>query len=320
MRGNYLRFWGVRGSYPAPFRTHLRTGGNTSCVEVRIASHVVVCDAGTGIIPLGRDLMAQHSIREVTILLTHYHWDHISGLPFFEPAFTPGWKINFFGPGQSKAEIEERIAEQMKAPYFPVETETWLADIEYLAAPDGRLQYGPIRVERFYVHHPGSTYGYRIQAGAKTIVYASDNELAFINRSIDERKAEFDEPEQRLLEEMKEEENQRSIEFMRGVDILIHDAQYTPRDYARKRGWGHSCYIDTVHAAMAAEVKCLLLFHLDPAYSDRIVDQLYRHSQAIIKARQHRLVCDVAREGKLIHLDRGRLTLPSIGWCALDGA
>lgn len=303
MTANYLRFWGIRGSYPAPFATHLRAGGNTSCVEVRVGDHILIFDAGTGIIPLGHALMAQHWIREAVVLLTHYHWDHISGLPFFEPAFTRGWCVKFFGPGQNQAEIEERIAEQMKAPYFPVETEKWLAEVEYLEAYDGCLQYGPISIERFYVHHPGSTYGYRIRVGNRTIVYASDNELAFINRSIEQRKAEFDEPEQRLLEAMKEDERLRAIEFMRNVDILIHDAQYTPNDYEKKRGWGHSCYVDTVEAAMDADVGQLFLFHLDPAYTDDRIDLLHRHAVELIAARRHRLICKVAREGCCIDLD-----------------
>jgi phosphoribosyl 1,2-cyclic phosphodiesterase len=303
MTTNYIRFWGVRGSYPAPFASHLRTGGNTSCVEVRAGDHILICDGGTGIIPLGHALMEQHAIREGLVVLTHYHWDHISGLPFFEPAFTRGWRIKFFGPGQNQAEIGERIAEQMKAPYFPVETEKWLAEVEYLEDSDGFLRYGPISIERFYVHHPGSTYGYRIRVGKRTIVYASDNELGFINRAIDQRKQEFDEPEQQLLEAMKEDERRRSIEFMRNVDILIHDAQYTPLDYEKKRGWGHSCYVDTVEAAMDAEVGQLFLFHFDPTYPDDRIDLLHRHAIDLIKARRNRLVCKVAHEGYCIDLD-----------------
>lgn len=303
MRASYLRFWGVRGSYPAPFETHLKTGGNTSCVEIREGKHILICDAGTGIIPLGNVLMKQEAIREITIILTHYHWDHISGLPFFVPAFTPGWKIHLFGPGQSKAEIEENISEQMKAPYFPVETETWLADIDYLEAQNGRIENGPIEVQYFNVHHPGSTYGYRIQAAGKSIVYASDNELSLISQSIDERKDEFNEDERRLLEQMKKEERWRFIEFMAGIDILIHDAQYTREDYAKKRGWGHSCYIDTVNMAVDSQVKNLYLFHLDPNYADGAVDALHRHALTIIKKRKSQVICHVAREGVVVGLD-----------------
>jgi len=113
MSDAFLRFWGVRGSYSAPFPTHLGVGGNTSCVEIRVDDHVMVCDAGSGIIPFGNEMLKQSKIREMLVILTHYHWDHISGLPFFVPAFIPNWNITFFGPGQSKKDIEEHVSAQM---------------------------------------------------------------------------------------------------------------------------------------------------------------------------------------------------------------
>ena len=304
MSNDYLRFWGVRGSYPAPFDSHLRTGGNTSCVELRVGGHVLVCDAGTGIIPLGNHLVRDGSTKELTVILTHYHWDHISGLPFFVPAFIPGWRLNFFGPGDNRVDVEQHISDQMKAPYFPVETETWLARIRYVEPGESGIRCGPMRINHFNVHHPGSTYGYRIEAAGKNIVYASDNELSFINQSIDSRKQEFDEHEQRLLEDMREEERSRAIEFMQGVDILIHDAQYTPEDYQKKRGWGHSCYIDTVNCAIDAGVGSLYLFHLDPNYNDDAVDRMHAHALAIIAGRKSQMQCHVAREGDIVSLDR----------------
>lgn len=305
MSGAYLRFWGVRGSYPAPFDSHLRTGGNTSCVELRVGDHVVVLDAGTGIVPLGNALLEQKRIQELSVFLTHYHWDHISGLPFFVPAFTPGWRIRFYGPGSSPAAVEASLSEQMKAPYFPVETETWLADIEYPEADEQGITCGPFAVKHFNVHHPGSTYGYCIEVLGKRIVYASDNELAFIDGTIERRREEFDASEQHLLEDMREEHHRHALEFMRDVDILIHDAQYTPEDYARKRGWGHSCYLDTVRCAIEAGVRSLYLFHLDPNYDDRAVEELHRSCLREIERRHSSLQCYVAREGVAVRLDGG---------------
>jgi len=304
MTANYVRFWGVRGSYPAPFATHLRAGGNTSCVEIRVGDHILICDAGSGIIPFGNVLMGQSEVRELMVVLTHYHWDHISGLPFFVPAFAPDWTIRMFGPGKNDAEVEESISEQMRAPYFPVETETWLADIVYLRLNDGTLEHGPIKIHAFNVHHPGTTFGYRIEAAGKTIVYVSDNELLFLDQSINERLDDMDEKEQALLEEMKEEEKWTALKFMMDADILIHDAQYTPEDYARKRGWGHSCYLDTVACAIDARVKSLYLYHLDPNYSDELIDRLHSHAMEIIRDRQSTLQCHVAREGLAVDLDR----------------
>lgn len=301
---NYIRFWGVRGSYPAPFGSHMRVGGNTSCVELRVDNHILVCDGGSGIIPFGNSLMAQQDIKEVAIILTHYHWDHISGLPFFVPAFVPGWKVQIYGPGDSQQEIERRISGQMIDPYFPVEVETWLADIRYMKAHYSLLNYGPFKIETFNVHHPGSTFGYRIQVHDKVIVYASDNELSFIDQSIENRKAEMNPDEWRLHEAMLAEERTNSIQAIKNANVFIHDAQYTPEDYAKKRGWGHSCYIDTAHFAMDADVKQLFLFHVDPNYDDSKIENLHRETIKIIHNRQSKMECHIAREGLVIDIDK----------------
>ncbi len=299
---DYLRFWGVRGSYPAPFGTHLKVGGNTSCVEMRVGDHLLICDGGSGIIPLGNQLMGQQGIREVTIILTHYHWDHISGLPFFVPAFVPGWKVNFFGPGNCPDEIERRISGQMQNPYFPVEVETWLADINYLTADNGIIEYGPFRIEYFNVHHPGTTFGYRIETGKKSIVYVSDNELAFIEQTLSEREAEFAPEELLMIEAMMEEERNKSLAYVNDVDIFIHDAQYTVDDYNKKRGWGHSCYLDSLDFAMDARVKDYYLFHVDPNYNDEKIEALHRDSVNILGDKQSATRCHIAREGMMLDL------------------
>jgi len=305
MPRSYLRFWGVRGSYPAPYGSHMRTGGNTSCVEVRSGDHVLICDAGSGIIALGDELIREDRVRELAVLVTHYHWDHISGLPFFQPAFAPEWAIRIFGPGKNAREVEEAISRQMRAPYFPVQTETWLAAVSYLCPTDGCIEHGPIRACPFNTHHPGTTFGYRLEVAGKTLVYVSDNELLFLDQSIDRRLVEHDleAGEHELLLRMKEEERSKSIEPFRGADILIHDAQYTPADYARKRGWGHSCYVDTVNCAVDAGVKELYLYHLDPSYADQTIDHLQQDAWRILRERGATLRCHVAREGLVIDLE-----------------
>jgi phosphoribosyl 1,2-cyclic phosphodiesterase len=295
---NYIRFWGVRGSYPAPFGSHLRVGGNTSCVELRVDNHILICDGGTGIIPLGKALMEQQDIKEITIILTHYHLDHISGLPFFIPAFVPGWKINIYGPGNQQ-EIKQRVFGQMLDPYFPIEAEKWLADIDYLN--NDRLEYGPFKIEPFYVHHPGTTYGYRIQVHDKIIIYASDNELSFIEKPLNEDEFEFDELQ--LIKTMQAEERDKYLKFFDNADVFIHDTQYTPEDYAKKRGWGHSCYIETTNFAMDANVKQLYLFHVDPNYDDTKIEELHRHMVKLIHERQSNMACHIAREGLVIDID-----------------
>ena len=302
MSSSYIRFWGVRGSYAAPHKSHLGIGGNTSCVEIRIDDSLLVCDGGTGIISLGEQLMRDDSLSEMMVVFTHYHWDHICGLPFFQPAFSPDWKIKFFGPGDSASDIEQRLSDQMKAPYFPVETETWMAAIEYLEPNTKGMSHGPFDISYHNVHHPGLTYGYRMQVGGKSIVYVSDNEVQFLKTSIAKRIHEFDEDEHELLDRMVSEQRSAEVSVIEGVDILIHDAQYTPFDYDKKRGWGHSCYVDTVNLAIDAGVACLYLYHHDPNYNDERVEAIHRDSLQIISERGSDMVCHVAREGLTVDL------------------
>lgn len=304
MKKPYLRFWGVRGSYPAPFRSHLKVGGNTSCVEVNYHNQVLILDGGTGIIPLGNALMAQSTVREVTILMTHYHWDHISGLPFFVPAFVLGWKVNFFGPSQKGQDVQQALSGQMQNPYFPVELETWRAQIHYLELNShNQLIWGDFIITPFNVHHPGTTFGYRIDVGKSSLVYVSDNELYFIEQNLKLRAKELEPDELEILNAMLVEERQNALNILKDVDIFIHDAQYTPADYQKKRGWGHSCYVDTVDYAIEAGVKHLYLFHVDPAYDDDQMEELHRDALRLIQERNAPLRCHLAREGSLIELE-----------------
>jgi phosphoribosyl 1,2-cyclic phosphodiesterase len=227
--------------------------------------------------------------------------------PHFRPAIlcagVPQGLDHKFFPGENQSAIGRYICDQMRAPYFPVETETWWADTRYLPPKRRPEVEHAFKVRCFNVHHPGKTYGYRIDATGKSIVYVSDSELGFIAKSIDKRMAEFDHCEQTLLEEMKREEKDRAIEFMSGVDLLIHDAQYTPEDCAHKHGWGHSCYLDTVNFAIEANVKNLFLFHHDPNYDDEMVAQIHQHSLELVKEKGSSLECLLAVEGLSIDLD-----------------
>jgi phosphoribosyl 1,2-cyclic phosphodiesterase len=302
MSSAYLRFWGVRGSHAAPFASHLNVGGNTSCVEIRVDDHILVCDAGTGIIPFGNELIQQKDIRELLIILTHYHWDHVCGLPFFVPAFSPDWKVSFFGPGDDEGEIKKHVSAQMRAPYFPVGTESWLANINYITPHKDELWHGPISIEYSNVHHPGATYGYRMKVNGKTVIYISDNECNFIEKSVRQHRGELNEEEQTLYDDMIQEEHESELDLIKNADILIHDAQYTPEDYEKKRGWGHSCYIDTINMAIDAGVKELYLYHHDPHYDDQAINVIYQHAEKIIREKNSSLKCHLAREGMQIEI------------------
>ena len=303
MANSYLRFWGVRGSYPAPYPSHMGIGGNTPCVELRLDDHLLVFDAGTGIIALGQQLVRSQRRCHIHLFLTHFHWDHISGLPFFDPAFTEGFTLTIHGPADSEQQLASLLAEQMKAPYFPVETETWLATVNYDCLQHGAVSIGSARITPFTTHHPGLTYGYRIETGQQTIVFAPDNEILFVNHVIASRRDEFDQDEQALLEALKQEQKERAIELMRDADLLIHDAQYTERDYVIKKGWGHSCYLDTVNTAIDAGVKQLFLFSYDPTYDDHKVEQLHQHTLELLRERGSNMSCHKTREGMVIELE-----------------
>ena len=303
MTKSYIRFWGVRGSYTAPFRTHLEVGGNTPCVEINVDDHVLICDAGTGIIPLGNKLVADRKYDRLLILLSHFHWDHISGLPFFTPAFISKYNINFFGPGNSKEIVKKYIDNQMKAPYFPVGTEEWMANITYIDPKQKKIKHGPIEITYYSAHHPGITYGYNIQAKNKTIIYIPDNECLFLDKSIKENTKGFTEEETIMFTQMNQEEYMSEVKNILNTDILIHDAQYTPEDYKKKKGWGHSCYIDVINMAIDANVKSLYLFSHDPNNDDEIISGIQKECQKIIKSRNSSLKCFVAKEALEISLD-----------------
>ncbi len=297
-----MKFWGVRGSHTAPYQSHLGVGGNTSCVEFRTDDHTLVCDAGTGIIPFGQELVGRDAPHELLLVLTHYHWDHICGLPFFVPAFIPDWDIKVFGPGADGNDVERCIAEQMKAPYFPVETERWLADIHYCNSEKGILHHGPFTIQHQNVHHPGVTYGYKITAGDKSVAYISDNECFFLEKSIKERADDLPAEEKAVWDQLNEQETETELAFIRDIDILIHDAQYTPDDYSTKRGWGHSCFFDAVRFAIQANVKTLYLFHHDPSYDDDKIAEIEAECRHFIEEQNSSLICLVAREGMTVKL------------------
>lgn len=272
-----VRFWGVRGSIPTPGPHTVVVGGNTACVEVRTGETRIVLDAGTGLRALGDALMAAGEHRSTTILLSHAHWDHVMGLPFFTPLYVPGAEV-IVASGPQAAPLRELLHRQMSQPMFPVDLDRIGARLTCEALADGqRFQLGEATVEVARLNHPDPVYAYRIEHAGRSLVYATDTEHY---ACVDPRLAKL----------------------ARGADLLIYDAQYTPEEYAGQTGparvgWGHSTYAAGAELAIAAGVRTLALFHHDPRRSDVEVAAIVQRARAVFPATVS------AREGLEIAID-----------------
>lgn len=277
MNDNFtIKFWGVRGSYPAPGPDTVRYGGNTTSLEVRVGGHLIILDSGTGIIGLGKELNRRGVDKEAVLLLTHLHHDHTQGFPFFAPAFDSAFRLNIFGPDILNQSLEEALGSTMTPPNFPITIKDMHAEISIgevgtsdviVLGADGphvyhssrlpELNEDQVRIRVLHSHaHPGGILHYRIEYRGKSFVFATDRE-GYVH--VDRRLASF----------------------AHGADLLVHDAQYTEAHYIGQmpgqpttQGFGHSTPQMAADVAHAAEVKNLILTHHDPNYSDEMLDQI----------------------------------------------
>lgn len=303
-----VQFYGVRGSIACAGEDTQRYGGNTSCVAVDAGGETVIFDAGTGLRRLGADLLKAHGPGKVNahLFLSHLHWDHIQGFPFFTPAFIPGDRVNVYAVAGAAHDVDDgdpitlelmpdsivdadprdgvraALAAQMKAPNFPVGLDAMRADLRFFDVPLGeRIDLSPfVRVRHARVDHPNGCVAYRVDDGRKSVVYATDLELAEGDRG-----AVFD----------------GLVELARGADLLIFDAMYTPEEYEgkvgmAKKGWGHSTFVMGAAVAQRAGVGELALFHHDPSHDDAFLDALG------VRARTAFANTRVCREGERITL------------------
>ncbi len=286
------RFWGTRGSIAAPGPGTIRFGGNTSCVELATPSGgVLVLDCGTGARPLGNRLAACTSGPvSATILLSHTHWDHIQGFPFFAPLFQPNNRFKVYGPEGAHLSLRDVLAGQMEHHYFPVELDQLAARISYQDLCEGVHQIDGVTVRAQQMNHPSPTLGYRIEAGGRSICYLSDHEAYFENIWREGAPAG-------RLESILEEGDRRHAEFMQRADVVIHEAQYTPDEYRSKRHWGHSTYPYVVELAAAAGVGRLFLTHHDPSHDDEFIADLERKAQELARHLDSPLEVSCAYEG-----------------------
>ncbi len=272
-------FWGVRGSIASPGALTAGVGGNTSCVEVRCGDELLILDAGTGLRGLGDELLRRGQ-RRVELLLSHLHWDHVQGLPFFVPLYLPGTELVLHGPAFGRGRLERALSRQMSAPGFPVDFADVGASVSLVERRHGsRFAIGDVKVTAAKLNHPGGVLGYRIEYAGRTLVYATDTEHY---RCVD--------PALRDLAQ--------------GADVLVYDAQYTPEEYRgelgpSKVGWGHSTFESGAELCGAAGVKQLVLFHHDPRRSDAAVEAIEDRARALLPG------TIAAREGMVIDLHGG---------------
>ncbi|HEV8131467.1 MAG TPA: MBL fold metallo-hydrolase [Acidobacteriota bacterium] len=275
-----LKFWGVRGSTPTPQIENLSYGGNTACLEVRLPTNeIFIFDGGTGVRNLGISLVEEFKERKLsaTFLLTHYHWDHIQGIPFFAPLYAGANEFTFYSfrrarPGRKgDAEpyydtVREMLEGQMKNPYFPINFAFLPSKRDFREIHRDPIKFGNLNVHPFPLNHPQGALGYRIESEGAVIVYASD------------------------LEHGHRELDSTLREFAQNADILIYDSQYTPEEYEQRKGWGHSTWLEATKVANDSRVKQLILFHHDPSHTDQmffeVVQQARMHFENTLGAKE----------------------------------
>lgn len=298
-----VRFWGTRGSIAKAGPSTVRYGGNTSCVEVRSAGGtLIVLDCGTGAHGLGHLLSNQGPIQQHGhILVSHTHWDHIQGFPFFAPFADADNEWHVHGPRGIGSSVREALAGQMQSIYFPVSLEQLAATLHYNDLVEGSFELGDVKVTAQFLNHPALTLGYRIEADGATLVYATDHEPHACDLAVAR-------PDHSVCHR----EDDAHARFLAGADLLIHDAQYTAEEYPARVGWGHSTVEYAVDTAAAVGVRAIALYHHDPMRDDGSVDALVRSARRRVGAIRSGIEVFAAAEGHAYDLRGPRLT-PLVG-------
>ena len=273
-----LRFWGTRGSIPSPGPLTARYGGNTTCFEVRAGGRRVIFDAGSGIRQLGLDLLSRGGAYQ-HIFLTHFHWDHIQGFPFFPPLYRPDIDLRIIGPKQNNIDVRSLFAGQMGPIYFPVPFSAVAAKMSFDHLNEGTWELDGILLRTLRVRHPSWVVGYRIEVGGRVICFIPDDEVEGEGYDVAPAWRE------------------RLLDFIRGADLLIHDSMYTDEEYPSRLGWGHSTFNQSVRLAEEGEVKRLLFFHHDPERTDDEMDGIVSRVRDEAMARGCAVSMDAAAEG-----------------------
>ncbi|MBI3789109.1 MAG: MBL fold metallo-hydrolase, partial [Ignavibacteriales bacterium] len=276
--------------------------GNTPSLELRLDDDkLIIFDAGTGIRNFGDDLINNGESVKAFLLITHPHWDHIQGFPFFKPAFISGNELTIIGTERAEKTLSEIISEQMNRIYFPVQLHELKAKIKFIPIRDeGEMNIFEAKVRTLYVNHPGFTVAYRLEYNGKVLVYVSDNEP--YDRAAAASLSNFEEFVKQKYNSNSGDPNQRVFDFCKDADVLIHDATYTPEEYIDRVGWGHSHYLFTLRVAAEANAKRLYLFHHDQNHSDDKVDDILKKCKKEVKTRGYKFECEAAAENMVISI------------------
>jgi phosphoribosyl 1,2-cyclic phosphodiesterase/CheY-like chemotaxis protein len=291
-----VKFWGVRGSIPTPGPHTAGFGGNTSCVEIRGDGELIICDAGTGIRPLGQSLVREFPDQalQATILISHTHWDHIQGFPFFAPAYNPKNRIRVLGFEGARRGLETTLSSQMESPYFPISLRQMPGNIIFRELKDLAFKVGAIDAQAQFMNHPGVCVGYRLTTSCGTIAYLPDNEPYQRQR---EQLAAQQGTDSQTTFVYAADQDRKLVEFLKQVDVAVVDTQYTEEEYKSHVGWGHGCVEDVIAIACRARVKKLFLFHHDPDHDDVQVQKMVDWARELVYVRGVPMEVDAAREG-----------------------
>jgi phosphoribosyl 1,2-cyclic phosphodiesterase/DNA-binding response OmpR family regulator len=293
-----VKFWGTRGSLAKPGARMQRYGGNTSCVQVTSpGGSLVIIDCGTGAHDLGRALLAEaKGPLRGSILISHTHWDHIQGFPFFAPLFVPGGNWNIYGPAGLGQSLRDTLAGQMEHTYFPITLDQMGASIHFHDLVEGHFEIDDIRLTTRYLNHPALTLGYRLEMGGAAVVYSCDYEPYSRHPGEDAQSHPLD---------------REHGEFLTGADLVIHDAQFTDKEYVSHKGWGHSPSEFVCELGHAAGVKRMALSHHDPERTDDAMDQVVAAVRNDLKAKGSSMYVFGAAEGQVIEFEPAPATAPA---------